>query len=287
MTKITRNKRTALTIRESGRSSDYMTPSFGYGCLFKCSYCYMRRHKPDGLSIATNVDQILIKITKHLSKLPMKKPNQTHEKYWTYDISCNEDFALHAKHHDWRKIFTFFRQIPRAMGTFATKYVNEDLLEFNPKGKIRVRFSLMPQQFSDVLEPNTSKIIKRIKAVDRFIEAGYDVHLNFSPVIVHPDSGKLYEELFKLVNENIVNKDKVKSEVIFLTHNAGMHIHNLNENPESEKIIWTPHNQEEKVSQHGGGINLRYKRNLKKQYIDSFKKLYNEHIPWCKIRYIF
>ena len=34
--KVTRK---TFTIRESGRSSDYITPSFGYGCLLSCSYC--------------------------------------------------------------------------------------------------------------------------------------------------------------------------------------------------------------------------------------------------------
>ncbi|HBY70209.1 MAG TPA: lyase, partial [Flavobacteriaceae bacterium] len=58
---------------------------------------------------------------------------------------------------------------------------------FDPKKKIRIRFSLMPQIVSSEVEPNTSKIIDRIKAVDAFIEEGYDVHLNFSPVIVYKD----------------------------------------------------------------------------------------------------
>lgn len=34
--KVTRK---ALDIKFSGRSSDYISPSFGYGCRFECSYC--------------------------------------------------------------------------------------------------------------------------------------------------------------------------------------------------------------------------------------------------------
>ena len=41
--------RKSMIIRESGRSSDFITPSFGYGCLYKCNYCYMRRHSKHGL----------------------------------------------------------------------------------------------------------------------------------------------------------------------------------------------------------------------------------------------
>ncbi len=49
---ITEVTRKTFTIRESGRSTDFITPSFGHGCLYDCSYCYMKRHKPDGLTIA-------------------------------------------------------------------------------------------------------------------------------------------------------------------------------------------------------------------------------------------
>ena len=211
--------RKSMIIRPSGRSTDYISPSFGHGCLFNCSYCYMKRHKATGLDIATNTDEILNEINYHSWFVDVKKPNQTHEYYITYDISCNEDFALHAKYHKWREIFNFFVNNDKLMGSFATKYVNKKLLDYNPNGKVRIRFSLMPQSYSSILEPNTSLIIDRIKAIDRFIDAGYDVHINFSPVIVTNNWLKEYFELFKLVNDNVINKDKVKAEVIFLTHN--------------------------------------------------------------------
>lgn len=97
MSKINLVNRKSMIIRESGRSSDFITPSFGYGCLLNCHYCYLKRHKPDGLSIANNTDQILTEINNHVQWLGPKLPNQTDPNYWTYDISCNEDFALHAK----------------------------------------------------------------------------------------------------------------------------------------------------------------------------------------------
>ena len=40
---IQKVNRKTMKIRPSGRSSDYISPSFGYGCLLKCSYCYMKR----------------------------------------------------------------------------------------------------------------------------------------------------------------------------------------------------------------------------------------------------
>ena len=112
---ITEVTRKTFTIRESGRSTDFITPSFGHGCLYDCSYCYMKRHKPDGLTIAKNVGDILTEVNNHAYFTPVDKPNQTHPEYTTYDISCNEDFALHAKYHNWESIFEFFRTHPVAI----------------------------------------------------------------------------------------------------------------------------------------------------------------------------
>ena len=283
---LTKVIRKSFKIRESGRSTDFISPSFGHGCLYNCSYCYMKRHKPEDLTIATNTGDILTAVNNHAYFTPVDKPNQTHAEFTTYDISCNEDFALHAKHHQWEDIFKFFLDHPIAMGSFATKYVNYKFLSFNPAGKIRIRFSLMPQKMSDIHEPNTSKIIDRIKAINSFIDAGYDVHVNYSPIIVYDGWLEDYAKLFEMMNEYVEYKDQVLSECIFLTHNFKKHLANLDNHAETEETLWTPDVQETKTSQYGGE-NIRYEYQLKREYIKRFRELHNNIIPWNKIRYIF
>ena len=286
MTLIKEINRNSMIIRPSGRSTDFISPSFGYGCLYNCSYCYMKRHKPQGLDIAKNTMNILTEINNHCMFAEVDKPNQTHNNYTTYDISCNEDFALHAKYHEWETIFDFFKEHPIAMGSFATKYVNVDLLNYNPQGKIRIRFSLMPQSISDKLEPNTSKIIDRIKAINAFIDGGYEVHINFSPVVVYDNWLKDYEYLFQMVDNYVDYQNEVKCEVIFLTHNENKHNYNLANNISGESLLWNTDIQENKISQYGGK-NIRYKHNLKAQYIKQWTDLHDRIIPKNEIRYIF
>lgn len=290
MSLVEKVTRKSMVIRPSGRSTDFISPSFGYGCLYNCSYCYMKRHKPEGLDVATNTSDILTEIDHHVWFTNIEKPNQTHPEYITYDISCNEDFALHAKHHDWKRIFEFFRDHPHAMGSFATKYVNEEFLSFNPDGKIRVRFSLMPVKLAEVLEPRTSSIRERVRAISNFRFAGYEVHINFSPVVVYDGWLEDYKILFQQINfiarSEGWDNDSVKAEVIFLTHNEAKHKHNLANGVKGEDLLWRPDIQEEKVSQYGGK-NIRYERNKKAEYIKQFVELHDEIIPWNTIRYIF
>ena len=280
--------RKSLDIKESGRSTDFISPSFIYECGLSCSYCYVKRHNNTTITIARNNGDILTAINNHVTWLPTKEANQTHSKYYTYDIGCNSDIAFHRKQLDWKYIFDFFKTHDKAYASFATKVIPTDFLKYNPKNKVRIRFSLMPQHFSNILEPNTSKILDRIIAINAFIEAGYDVHINYSPVIIYKNWLEDYKLLFNLVNSYIKKeyKPKVKAEVIFLTHNENKHYTNLQNNVKGEFLLWNPKIQEDKVSNYGGK-NIRYKKGFKSYYISQFIKLHKEIINWNTIRYIF
>lgn len=246
----------------------------------------MKRHLPDGLTISENVNQILTEISNHAYFATVEKPNQTDPDYVTYDIACNEDFALHAKHHEWEKIFKFFRDHPVAKATLATKMVPVRFLDFDPERKVRIRFSMMPQKLSSILEPETALIKDRINAIDMFIDAGYDVHVNFSPVVYYKGWEDDYAELFHMIDEKVSQKETVKAEVIFLTHNAKKHWENMQKDLPGEHLLWVPDLQEVKRSQYGGD-NVRYKQGLKSDLIAQFKDIHGSIIPWNTIRYIF
>jgi len=280
-----------LTIRESGRSSDFIAPSLANGCLGACAYCYVDRNKAvNPITLFTNTEEILTAVDKHVQKQTWPKvPNQTHPLYYTYDIGCNSDISVDAAISDNVAAATaFFRNHPKAFGTFATKFVNPELLTYDPKRKMRVRFSLMPHRVSKLVDVRTDSVDQRLAAINDFYDAGYEVHVNFSPVIVYDGWQQDYRELFEQLNETVHAqvKAQMSCEVIFLTHNQWQHEANLAINPKAEELIWTPANQETKRSQFGG-INVRYQYQLKAQMITEFKQLQEEMIPWCKIRYIF
>ena len=57
----------------------------------------------------------------------------------------------------------------------------------------------MPEAPSRLVDVRTSKIAERIAAMDDFVEAGYEVHLNLSPVIVHEGWLEEWAELLEQV----------------------------------------------------------------------------------------
>jgi DNA repair photolyase len=280
----------SIDIKYSSRSSDYIFPTILQGCFGKCSYCYASRHSPDAfyneIKVSTNIDNIIEKVRSY--PVNIIKPNQTHEKYITWDLACNSDLtpALHL--FDWQKLFDYFKYSDRDMGTFATKFVNNKLLTYNPEKKIRVRLTLVPEKVNEIVEKNTASIVKRINFINNLHNAGYEVHINFSPVIYYNSWLKDYNNLFELIDTTLTNevKKQLKCEVIFLTHNKSLHEWNLKNNILGEQVIWIPELQEDKISKFGGN-NIRYKHQFKAGLINQFTELLSSKLPYCKIRYIF
>lgn len=290
---ITKHQKTkTLTIRPNDRSSDFVTPNFIYGCAGGCrnSYCYVMRYNYDNVFINDNRDQILQGIVQHAANLTWPKPaNQVDATYWTYDIGCSTDIALHWKHYAWSEVFDTFKSHPRLKATFATKYVNPQLLTYAPQQKIRLRFSLMPQATSTILEPKTSLISARVAAISEFVAAGYEVHLNFSPIVVYENWLEDYRQLFELIADQvpITCRAQLQAECIFLTHNPWQHERNLaHARATAEQLLWTPAIQEAKTSQYGSQ-GVRYKAGLKRQFIQQWCDLHAAIIPWNTVRYIF
>ncbi len=282
----------SLTCRPNGRSSDFIAPSTANGCAMACAYCYVPRRKGYANPISTfvNIEQVLGAIERHAARQGMKlTPNQCDPRDWVYDLGESSDLAVDAMvSGNVRDLVALFRELPNAKATFATKLVNRDLLGYDPRGGTRIRFSLMPQSTATVVDVRTDRVAERIAAIDEFVQAGYEVHLNFSPVIVHDGWLERWEELFAQIDDGVgpAAKAQLACEVIFLTHNDRLHETNLAWHPKAETLLWTPETQEPKRSQ-SGGWNVRYRRGYKGDRVKELLALLEARLPYCRVRYAF
>jgi spore photoproduct lyase len=284
--------RKALQMEANGRSSDFIAPSSANGCASACAYCYVPRRKGFANPITTfvNIEKINTYIAKHAEKQGIKFiETPADDDLWVYEIGCNSDTSIDAAISDnVRDMVALFTTIPNAKATFATKWVNRAVLDYDPQRKTRIRFSLMPHAMSRLVDIRTSSISERIAAMNDFYDAGYEVDVNFSPVIIEEDFLERYDELFDEINDVVRSdvREKLVAEIIFLTHNAPMHNLNLQWHPKAEAALWKPELQEGKTSQ-SGGTNVRYKVSLKTPLISQFCERLQAKLPHCKIRYAF
>ena len=282
-----------LTHEVNNKSSDFIAASHTSGCLASCQYCYVARNSggSNAAKVFINVEDICKSIEEHQNKLgPKKQSNQQDPSLWVYDIGCNSDNSLDALYTDNPiKIIKAFSEMKYAKASFATKFVNEDAwLAVDPKGKTRIRYSLMPQEVSKYVDIRTSSISSRIKSINNLVDAGYEVHANFSPVIVYggnqwtKDWKKLWEEMNDVLTEKA--KEQLKCEVIFLTHSQKLHELNLNWNPKGEEFLVGQIDQHPKYNKPDV---LVYNYAEKKKLVERFTNGIYKYIPYCKIRYIF
>ena len=281
----------ALKFEPNGRSCDFIPPSAANGCVMSCAYCYVPRNKgyANPVTLFVNIEQLMAAVRRHAAGLGPKVPNSVDPRYWAYDIGCNSDCAADAALSDnVRDLVRLFTQLPNAMATFATKLVNRQLLDYAPQGKTRVRFSLMPHAQAKLLDVRTSPVSERIAAIDDFVAAGYEVHLNFSPVVLSEGWQAQYAALFEELDDRLgaATKAQLAAEVILLTHNDGLHEVNLRWHPKAEALLWTPHNQEAKPST-GRGVNVRYRTGFKGRAVEELEALLAERMPYCRVRYAF
>ncbi|WP_320781757.1 spore photoproduct lyase family protein [Streptomyces sp. CRN 30] len=278
--------------RPNGRSADWIAPGASNGCAMSCAYCYVPRRKgyANPVTVFTNIDRIIAHIGRHVARQgPKTEPNQCDPEAWVYDIGENGDCSVDALISDnTADLVRAFRQWPTAKASFATKFVNPDLLALEPRGRTRIRFSVMPPEDARLLDLRTSPVPERIAAAADFLDAGYEVHLNLSPVVLRPGWQDAWREL--LVHLDDVLPERVKrqaaAEVIMLTHNEGLHEVNLGWHPRAEELLWRPELQQAKVSQNGAR-NVRYRNRPKAAAVDTLRELIGVHAPWLRVRYAF
>jgi spore photoproduct lyase len=259
----------SIVTRPNGRSADFIAPSTANGCAMACAYCYVPRRKgySNPVTVFTNIEQIIKHIARNIHKQgPKTEPNQCDPDAWVYDIGENSDCSVDATLSDNVR----------------------DLLDWDPMGRTRIRFSLMPHETAKVTDIRTSPIAERIAAVNDFVDAGYEVHLNFSPVILTPSWEADWAELLRQVDDVLspAAKAQLAAEVILLTHNEQLHEVNLGWHPKAEDLLWRPELQEQKLSQNGA-VNIRYRAAMKARHLERFRQLVDENLSSCRIRYAF
>jgi len=277
MIKLQKTK--TLVTKDNNNSANCIAPNLIYGCFGGCvsTYCYMSRYNGDRVYVNTNVDDIFNSVVEW-EKEYTKVPDQQDPRWTMVDIACNTDLVLMQKHLP-EHLMDYLKRYddhPTLNSTMATKYpglLKIQVNHFNKKPRVRV--SLMPQVYSDVLEPKMQKIDSRIKDINRLKQLGWEVHCNYSPVVFYPGWEKHYDSLFAQVKEHAgINK----CEVIALTNHPNQMARSSAEAQDLMK-----YSNEVKNKQ---GI-MRYPLSYKSKLLDKFKTIYGEYFPLDTIRYIF
>jgi DNA repair photolyase len=146
----------------------------------------------------------------------------------------------------------------------------------------------MPPDDSRLLDVRTSPVAERVAAAADFLDAGYEVHFNLSPVVIREGWRDAWAELLTRLDDVLPERVKrqAAAEVIMLTHNRELHEVNLGWHPRAEDVLWRPDLQQAKRSENGA-VNVRYRNGVKAEAVDALRTLIGRHTPWLRVRYAF
>ncbi|MGK0464752.1 spore photoproduct lyase family protein [Clostridium sp.] len=269
----------SLVTKPNNNSANAIAPNLIYGCFGGCvdTYCYMSRYNGHRVFVNSNVLEIVASVYEW-AKNYVKVSDQQDPVYKMVDIACNTDLVLMQKHCiipliDYLKMYDDHSEINSTMATKYPGLLKLDVNHFNKKPRVRV--SLMPQSYSNILEPKMQSIESRINDINRLKKLGWEVHINYSPVILFKDFKNKYKELFNMVND-IAGENKC--EVIFLTN----HPFQMDKATGEAKEMMSYSNEVKNTS----GV-MRYPLKLKRKAIGIFKEEYSRLFNPKTIRYIF
>ena len=262
---------------ENHKISNFLVPYTSSGCTASCIYCYLvcNYNKCSYLRLFVNREEMLEKIIKVSNKA---------EKELTFEIGSNSDLILEntiTGNLPWT--IENFKSASKGFLTFPTKFeMVDDILPLDHKGKVIVRMSVNPEEIIENIEIGTSRLMQRIKAINKLKDAGYKVGIIIAPVILIENWKGLYLNLIKTLAENLeksVKKD-VFFEIIFMTYS---YVHQkINEEafPDKASIF-----NKDLMTGRGKGKYM-YKNEYRKDGEIFFRENIKKYFPNSEIKYI-
>ena len=217
-----------------------------------------------------------------LSKI--KKAANKSDRELTFEIGSNSDLILENTITN-NLIWTIenFSDNKKGFLTFPTKFdMVEPILNLKGKERVIIRMSVNPQEIISNIEFGTSKLDKRINAINKLKDAGYKVGLLVAPIVLVENWKTLYTKLFEELNEKLsdaVKKD-VFFELIFMTYSYVHRMINQDAFPNAINLY-----SSELMTGRGRGKYM-YKPVIKEEASKFFRDLLSKFFPNNEIIYI-
>ena len=193
-----------------------------------CVYCYVPRRKgyANPITVFTNIEQILAHLRRHVAEQGAKpEPNQCDPAAWVYDLGENSDCSVDALVSD--NVTDLIAHVPRPAD--GQGVVRDQVRQPRPARRRPAGPHPHPvladaaRRRPAARRPHHARSPSGSPPIDDFVAAGYEVHLNFSPVVLRAGWIDDWTELLRRLDDELSAAAKAQAacEVIFLTHNAG------------------------------------------------------------------
>jgi spore photoproduct lyase len=170
---------------------NYFVVNFASNCPMDCSYCYLQDYLADNpdLKVFSNVGDLISEADRVLSK-----HRGMFFRVGTGEIT--DSLALEPLTGMVGELLPYFVEQRNVLLELKTKSDCVDsLLDFDPKDRVVVAWSMNPQSVIDRDETDSASLSERLAAARRCQEAGYRLAFHFDPMIEYPGWATDYENM--------------------------------------------------------------------------------------------
>lgn len=174
-------------------------------CIYDCRYCFLQgMYQSAHYLLFVNYEDFEEEIQKTVSS----NSNQTSYFYSGYDC---DSLALEPISGFVGEFLPIFEKQKKAILELRTKSTQiRSLLNREPQDNCIIAFSFTPQAISNALEHKVPSLEKRIEAMKKLQDKGWNIGLRFDPVIYADDYYEQYSSLFELIFSSL-DSEKIHS----------------------------------------------------------------------------
>ena len=174
-------------------------------CLYDCRYCFLQgMFRSANYLLFINYEDFADAIEEKINGLGDKTG------YFFSGYDC-DSLAMEPVTGFARYFLPLFRRFPQAIIELRTKSTQiRSLLDMEPFENCVVAFSFTPQEVSEKLEHKVPTIERRLDAMRRLQDHGWNIGLRFDPLIYQPNFKPQYRGLFQKIFSSL-NTDAIHS----------------------------------------------------------------------------
>lgn len=170
---------------------DYYFGTQGINCPYRCEYCYLYANSKGIVPLTLYVD---------LSETYAQVNNIIQESSSILTFNFGEDTDSLAVEHitgTAKELINFFSQSKAHLELRTKSGLVNTLLNLDHRGRTTIGISITPSKIAEKYEHLTARIEDRLYAGSLYLEAGYNVALNFEPGILIENWENLYTDLVR------------------------------------------------------------------------------------------
>lgn len=173
-------------------------------CVYDCKYCYLKgAFKNNNIQVFfLNYDDIKKQI---LDTVEIERSQQKNFKgtLWFYTSDHSDNLATDNLTQFTKEFIPFFDTLENVKAEIRTKSTNiSNLLQLPASKNVEIAFSLNPTEVIEKYELKTPLLDMRIDAINKLIDAGWQVWIRFLPLLEIEN----YEEVYKKFLQEVVKK---------------------------------------------------------------------------------